>query len=100
MAMEMRLDRLTTKSRDALTAAEAAARRRDHQEITSLHLLEALLLQEGGLVPALFQRAGESPGAVRERLDQALARLPQVRGADTFIGRELKDVLDQAFEEG
>jgi ATP-dependent Clp protease ATP-binding subunit ClpB len=53
--MEMRLDRLTTKSRDALTAAEALARRRDHQEVTSLHLLEALLVQEGGMVPALFQ---------------------------------------------
>jgi ATP-dependent Clp protease ATP-binding subunit ClpB len=97
--MDMRLDRLTTKSRDALTAAEALARRRDHQEVTSLHLLEALLVQEGGLVPALFQRAGEGPGAVRERLDQALARLPQVRGGEPYIGRELKDVLDKAFEE-
>jgi ATP-dependent Clp protease ATP-binding subunit ClpB len=97
--MEMRLDRLTTKSRDALTAAEASARRHDHQEITSLHLLEALLVQEGGLVPALLQRAGESPGAVRERLDQSLRRQPTVRGGEPYIGRELKDVLDQAFAE-
>jgi ATP-dependent Clp protease ATP-binding subunit ClpB len=95
----MRLDRLTTKSRDALTAAEAAARRRDHQEVTSLHLLDALLVQDGGLVPPLLERAGVVPGAVRARLDVALEALPHVRGGDTYIGRDLRDVLDAAFAE-
>ena len=81
--MAMRLDRLTTKSRDALTAAEAVARRHNHQEVTSLHLLEALLTQEGGLVPALVERAGVTPGDLQARLGDALERLPTVRGGDT-----------------
>jgi ATP-dependent Clp protease ATP-binding subunit ClpB len=97
--MAMRLDRLTTKSRDALTAAESVARAHDHQEVTTLHLLEALLEQEEGLVPALLERAGASSGAVRARLGAALDRLPRVRGGDTYVGRELKDVLDAAFGE-
>src|SRR5581483_4659451 len=98
-AMAMRLDRLTTKSRDALTAAEVSARKHDQQEITPLHLLDALLTQEGGLVPALLERAGASPGELRARLDEALDRLPRVRGGDTYVGRELKDLLDAAFAE-
>ena len=95
----MRLDRLTVKSRDALSAAEGVARRNNHQEVTSLHLLQALLDQEAGLVPALFERAGLSVAAVRTQLTQALGLLPTVQGGDTFIGRDLKDLLDAAFEE-
>jgi ATP-dependent Clp protease ATP-binding subunit ClpB len=97
--MAMRLDRLTTKSRDALTAAEAVTRKRNHQEVTTLHLLEALLTQEGGLVAPLVERAGVNPGVLRARVADALERIPEVRGADTYIGRELKDMLDAAAAE-
>jgi ATPases with chaperone activity, ATP-binding subunit len=95
----MRLDRFTVKSRDGLAAAEAVARRLDHQEVTSLHLLQALLDQEGGLVPALIERAGVSAALLRSRLQGALGRLPVVQGGETYIGRDLKEVLDGAFEE-
>ena len=97
--MAMRLDRLTTKSRDALTAAESVARKRNHQEVTTLHLLEALLSQEGGLIAALIERAGVNLGLLRARLAAALERVPEVRGGDTYIGRELKDLLDGAAAE-
>src|SRR4051794_16337900 len=97
--MAMRLDRLTTKSRDALTAAEGVTRKRNHQEVTALHLLEALLTQEGGLAAPLIERAGVNPGVLRARVAASLERVPQVRGADTYIGRELKDLLDAAAAE-
>jgi len=95
----MRLDRLTTKARDALTAAEAATRKHNHQEVTPLHLLEALLTQEGGLIAALIERAGVNPGVLRGRLAASLERVPEVRGGDTYIGRERKDLLDAAAAE-
>ena len=95
----MWLDRLTVKSREGLASAESLARRRDQQEVSSLHLLLALLDQEVGLVPALLERAGVTLPVLRARLDQALGRLPVVRGGETFIGRDLKDVLDGAFDE-
>jgi ATP-dependent Clp protease ATP-binding subunit ClpB len=95
------MDKLTVKSRDALTGAEEEARKRNHQEVTSLHLLEALIAQEGGVVPALLERAGVSLAVLRPRLEEALARLPQVRGGDAgsvepYLGADLKDVLDGA----
>src|SRR4051812_15928636 len=95
----MNLDRFTVKSRDALTAADALARRRNHQEVTSLHLLDALLVQEGGLIPVLLEGVNANLALVRSLLDQELDRLPQVRGGDTFIGRELKELLDRASDQ-
>jgi ATP-dependent Clp protease ATP-binding subunit ClpB len=95
----MRLDRFTVKAQESLTAAEALTRRKDHQEVTSLHLLAALLDQEGGLIPPLLERAGVNLSLLRQRLDAALNRLPTVRGADTFFGRDLKDMLDEALAE-
>jgi len=95
----MRLDRFTVKSQESLTESEALARRKDHQEVTTLHLLAALLDQQGGLIPPLLERAGVNLSLLRQRLNAALGRLPTVHGADTFFGRDLKDMLDEALAE-
>ncbi len=94
----MKLDKLTVKSRDALAAAEAVARRRDHQEVSGIHVLEALIEQEGGLVPTLLERAGVAIAELRQHMASELDRLPKVSGADTYLGREIKDLLDSAFD--
>ncbi len=94
----MRLDKLTVKTREALQAAETLTRRYGHQELGSLHLLLALLDQEGGLVATLIDRAGVPPAGVRDATDAALRKLPKVEGGDTYIGRELKKVLDKATD--
>ncbi|MBI3927177.1 MAG: ATP-dependent chaperone ClpB [Armatimonadetes bacterium] len=95
----MDLGKLTVKSREALTSAEALARRHEHQEVTSLHLLRALLEQEGGLVAPLVERSGLSLPQLRSQVHQELDKRPRVQGADTYIGRDLKEILDQAFLE-
>ena len=64
-----------------------------------MHLLAALLDQEGGLIPPLLERSGVNLSLLRQRLDAAINRLPTVRGADTFFGRDLKDMLDEALAE-
>jgi ATP-dependent Clp protease ATP-binding subunit ClpB len=93
----MRLDRLTVKSRDALATAEALARRGGHQEVTSLHLLQALLEQSEGLIPPLLDKTGIDVPALRRDLEQALAQRPRVAGGEAYLGRDLKEVLDAAF---
>ena len=94
----MRLDKLTVKSREALTDAEAQARRRSHQEVTSMHLLGALLQQEQGLIPIILQHAGAPVADLNTAAQQEMNKYPQVQGADTYIGHELKNVLDGAFD--
>jgi len=95
----MRLDRLTVKSRDALATAEALARRSTQQEVTSLHLLAALLQQEDGLCTPLLEKAGIDVRLLRDEIDRKLQGKPRVEGADTYIGRDLKQVLDGAFNQ-
>ena len=92
----MKLDKLTTKTQEALQQAQALAERRGHQELTPEHLLSALLTQEQGVVGALLRKLGVDPGRVQAGVDIALDAQPQVRGtsADLYVGRRLKTLLE------
>ena len=76
----MRLDRLTNKFQLALADAQSLALGHDNQFIEPLHLMSALLNQEGGSVRPLLTSAGINAGQLRTAIDQALSRLPQVEG--------------------
>jgi hypothetical protein len=60
--MAMGLDRLTTKAREALTAADTATRQHNHQEVTPLHLLEAFSARRAG---AVARRRRTGPARIR-----------------------------------
>jgi len=76
----MDLSKLTQKSQEALSAAQADAVRRGHPEVDSEHLLLALLAQEGGVVPRLLSRAGVELPGLMAALEGDLARRPSVSG--------------------
>ncbi len=78
----MRMDRLTSNLQMALADAQSAALGRDHQFIEPLHVMQALLNQDGGSARHLIERVGGNVSALRNQLSQALERLPQVKGAD------------------
>jgi ATP-dependent Clp protease ATP-binding subunit ClpB len=97
----MRLEKLTTKSQEALQQAQALADKRNHQAIDVEHLLFALLGQKDGVVVSLLQKLGVPLARLTERLHQALDRLPQVTGAagQTYITPRLKKVIESAEAE-
>ncbi|MGH7809620.1 MAG: Clp protease N-terminal domain-containing protein, partial [Candidatus Binatia bacterium] len=97
----MRLDKLTTKSQEALQQAQALADKRNHQTIDVEHLLFALLGQKEGVVLSLLQKLGVPLNSVTERLQKALDRLPQVTGAtgQTYITPRLKKIIEHAETE-
>ncbi|MGM3224920.1 ATP-dependent chaperone ClpB [Dickeya zeae] len=76
----MRLDRLTNKFQLALADAQSLALGRDHQFIEPLHLMSALLNQEGGTVGPLLTAAGANVNRLKNEIEQAISRLPQVEG--------------------
>ncbi|QOL15606.1 ATP-dependent chaperone ClpB [Dickeya dianthicola] len=76
----MRLDRLTNKFQLALADAQSLALGRDHQFIEPLHLMSALLNQEGGTVGPLLTAAGANVSRLKSEIGQAISRLPQVEG--------------------
>jgi ATP-dependent Clp protease ATP-binding subunit ClpB len=94
----MRLEKLTTKSQEALQQAHILAEKRNHQAIDVEHLLFALLGQKEGVVLSLFQKLSVPPGALADRLQKTLDRLPQVSGAagQTFIAPRLKKIIEGA----
>lgn len=77
----MRLDRLTNKFQLALSDAQSLALGQDNQFIEPLHLMSALLKQEGSSVAPLLSSAGSDVASLRTQIDQAIDRLPQVEGS-------------------
>jgi ATP-dependent Clp protease ATP-binding subunit ClpB len=97
----MRLDKLTTKLQEALSDAQSMAVGNDNQYIDPVHILSALLQQEGGGARSLLQRAGVNVGGLSNSLKTALERLPKVTGTggEVQIGRESVSLLNLADKE-
>ncbi|HUT59769.1 MAG TPA: ATP-dependent chaperone ClpB [Phycisphaerae bacterium] len=76
----MRLDRLTVKSQEAIAAAQATASEAGHAQFGPLHLLEALLKQEGGLVRPLLEKVGIPFERIGGIVASELSRLPSQSG--------------------
>ncbi|HZF31612.1 MAG TPA: ATP-dependent chaperone ClpB [Gammaproteobacteria bacterium] len=92
----MRMDKLTTQFQQALAEAQSFAVGRDHQFIEPVHLMSALLEQEGGTVRGVLTKAGVNMNLLRSQLGEALDRLPTVEGTpgEVHIGNELAKLLN------
>ena len=92
----MRMDKLTNKFQAALADAQSLAVGRDHQFIEPLHLLTALLNQDGGTARPMVAQAGVNVNALSTELSKALDRLPKVEGAagDVHVSNDLSRLLN------
>ncbi len=101
----MDLNRLTEKAQDALRQAQGLAQRHGHSQIDVEHVAVALLSQDGGVAPRVVEKAGGSPAALVQRLQQALEKLPRVSGpgapagGQVYIAPRLNEVLNAAETE-
>ena len=97
----MRLDRFTLKAQEAVQAAQNLAMDRNHQEVTTEHLLAALLEQREGIVIPILQRLGADVSGLRERVDEEIDRIPQVQGGNmqTYAAPTFQSVLGAAWNE-
>ena len=96
----MRLDRLTTKTREALVAGQQNATERGNPEVYPEHLMLALLAQADGLAPAILEKAGTDLQGLIRAEGAVLDRMPKVAGgSEPGISRRLRDVLTQAWKE-
>lgn len=75
----MRMDKLTTKFQQALADAQSIAIGRDNNYLEPVHVLQAMLDQEGGSVRAVLQKAGVNIMQLRNLIAEAIDRLPQVQ---------------------
>ena len=92
----MRMDKLTSRFAQALQDAQSLALVRDHNLIEPAHLLIALLDQQGGGTRPLLAQAGGNVVLLREKIGEALDRLPKVTGqaGQVNLGNELARLLN------
>ncbi len=94
----MRMDKLTNPLQNALADAQSLAVGKDHQFIEPVHILKALLEQEGGSTRPLLQKAGANLGGLASAVEEAIGRLPTVSGTagDVQISQDASRLLNRA----
>lgn len=92
----MRMDKLTNKFQNALADAQSMALGRDNQFIEPVHVMKALLDQEGGSVRPILTHANVNLATLRNQLDSAMNRLPKVEGVggEVHISNDLTKLLN------
>jgi len=92
----MRMDKLTSKFQLAIADAQSLATGLDHQLIEPVHVMVALLDQEGGAARHLLTKSGVRVNPLRSQLGDRLDKLPRVSGAEGEISlsNELIKVLN------
>ena len=92
----MRMDKLTSKFQAALADAQSLALGKDHQFIEPVHLMTALLEQEGGSIKPLFAQIGINNQLLRTELNTELNRIATVSGSggDVQISNESSRLLN------
>ncbi len=95
----MDMEKLTTKSREAMIASQNIAAEYGHQEIRPIHLLKALVDQEGGLIPSLMKKMNVDYGRLSLAIEQELRSIPSVSGPgaqQSYTSRDFSQTLVEA----
>ncbi|MGB9089991.1 MAG: ATP-dependent chaperone ClpB [Pseudomonas farsensis] len=94
----MRIDRLTSKLQLALSDSQSLAVGMDHPAIEPLHLLQALIDQQGGSIKPLLMQVGFDVNSLRKALSKELDQLPKIQNptGDVNMSQDLARLLNQA----
>ncbi len=92
----MRIDKLTNKFQAALADAQSLAVGRGHAAIEPIHVLSALLNQDGSLATHIFRNAGADVAQLRSLVQQALESLPTLgtQTGDMNISQDLAKLFN------
>ncbi|MCU1718143.1 ATP-dependent chaperone ClpB [Pseudomonas sp. 5P_3.1_Bac2] len=94
----MRIDRLTSKLQLALSDAQSLAVGLDHSAIEPIHLMQALLEQQGGSIKPLLMQVGFDINGLRQALAKELDQLGKIQNpsGDVNLSQDLARLLNQA----
>ena len=76
----MDIQSYTQRARAVIQTAQSEAVTRDHQQLTSLHIMAGLAAEDGGLPVKLMQMAKADSAKLESLLETALNKLPKVEG--------------------
>src|SRR5690606_34628524 len=94
----MRIDKLTSRLQSALADAQSLAVGKDNNFIEPLHVMQALMDQQGSSIKPLLRQAGVDVQRLRQAIGQAIDNLPQVQGnaGEVHLSNELGRLFNVA----
>jgi ATP-dependent Clp protease ATP-binding subunit ClpB len=98
--MPFRFDKLTIKAQEAVARAQQLAAEAGNPQLEPVHLLSALLAEDGGIVRPVLDKLGANVGQLETIVDAELKHLPRASGgAPPQPSQQLAKVLDAAQAE-
>ncbi|MCH3965003.1 MAG: ATP-dependent chaperone ClpB [Clostridium sp.] len=97
----MNIDKLTVKVQQCLNEAQLTAVRHNHQQVDTIHLFSAVISEEDGLIPNIFQKMGVNIESMRRETESILNKMPKVMGeaaqkSSVYVTRRFEQVLVEA----
>ncbi|MDA7852345.1 ATP-dependent chaperone ClpB [Porticoccaceae bacterium] len=94
----MRIDKLTNQLQSALADAQSIAVGNDHSAIEPIHLLLALLNQQGGSIRPILNRAGFDVAGLQSELNNQLDKLAKISSptGEANLSQDLSRLLNMA----
>ncbi len=95
----MNANKLTQKSLEAIQSAQDLSISYQNNCVEQMHLLYALLAEEGGLIPQIFTKMGIDANGIKTAALKFIEGMPRVTGGgrgDIYPSRELSEVLVEA----
>ncbi|MBI4049824.1 MAG: ATP-dependent chaperone ClpB [Candidatus Doudnabacteria bacterium] len=100
----MPLDKFTQKAQEAIASSQTIASDFEHQQVDTIHLLLALIQQEGGVIGSLLEKMKVDTRLLENQIQKILRVLPQISAFPSGLGqiyvtRNLNEVLTQSMKE-
>ena len=93
----LRLDKFTQKNQEAIQRAFELAGQLGHQQIDAVHLSYAMLKEENGLFPSIFNQLGIDAGEFLAKCETQFEKKPTVQGSQqAFLSSSLNQILEDA----
>ena len=93
----MQLNNYTIKAQEIIQAAQTMAMQYDHQQITNVHLLKALMGNDEEVIGYILRKTGANTNQIQIILDKELNALPKVQGqGGQYLSREMNLAMAKA----
>ncbi|PIE81684.1 MAG: ATP-dependent chaperone ClpB [Chloroflexi bacterium] len=94
----MQINKFTQKAQEAIYEAQNLAQTYNHPAIEPEHILQTLIAQKGGVVPAVLNRIGSDPAMLLESVNRELGSMSRATGSSVQVGmsRDLTNILNEA----
>ncbi len=84
-------------------SAQAVAQEKGQQQIDALHLLSALLFQEGSIILTILQKLGIDVDVIKKKVELQITKIPTILTPQSFgqfyLTQDMAKVLDRAKQE-